>query len=535
MVISQSAAEILNNHVTLELEGIDRMYLNVYVPPLQREQGAYNFFRYNRGAMIPSSVLMGQMTQQFVAAVEQFVKSQKVEMVRFAKGQRKDEVMQDRLKQFKRKEGIVFMGVAQEKAAIPRTERRTNPETGRKYPWIVMSTAMVNHYYFYCVDEDFGPFFLKFCSYFPYNAKLCINGHEYLKRQLEKRDIAYEALDNGIRSCDDPKHAQRICDNLSPEKIDKLLRKWLGILPHPFTKKDRMAGYRYDVSILQAEFSLTQVLEQPVLGRKFFEEVIRENLDIGRPSQVQLIFDRNVTKHTPGRFRTRVITAGVTPSLHVDYKRTRIKQYHKESQALRTETTINNSYDFGIGKRLKNLPSLREIGFSANRRLLDVQCVSHDCSLGETTFSEINAPKLVDNQRVPALKFGDPTVQALMSVLLLFVFLPHGFTNREIREHLAQLLGTNPAHVTRGKMTYNLRRLKHHGIIEKLSGTNRYRVTSAGLRIAVLYTRAYQRILRLPLSLAFQKPPDIPHPIQKTFTQLDTQVLNLFDHHKLAA
>jgi hypothetical protein len=98
------------------------------------------------------------------------------------------------------------------------------------------------------------------------------------------------------------------------------------------------------------------VLDRPVTSRVFFEEVIRENLDIGRPSQVQFIFDRRVSRCTPGRFRTRVITDGVVPSLHVDYKNTRIKQYHKEGRALRTETTINNTRDFGIGKMLKNLP-----------------------------------------------------------------------------------------------------------------------------------------------------------------------------------
>jgi hypothetical protein len=253
--------------------------------------------------------------------------------------------------------------VGGEAARVFRSEKRRNPETGSTYPWIVSSTAMVNYYYFYCVDSDFGPFFLKFCSYFPYTAKLCINGHEYAKRQLKKRGIAFEALDNGVLSCEDPKRLQKLCDGLSPEKIDALLRKWLRLLPHPFTGADRRAGYRYDLSVLQAEFSLTQVLDRPVTGRVFFEEVIRENLDIGRPDHVQLIFERRVTKKTPGRFRTRVITEGVTPSLHVDYKHSSIKQYHKEGRALRTETTINDTRDFGIGRRLQNLPALREVGF----------------------------------------------------------------------------------------------------------------------------------------------------------------------------
>ena len=300
----------------------------------------------------------------------------------------KDEVTQRYLRRFTKSEGVLYVGKAQEKARVMRTERRRSRRTGGTYPWIVDSTAMVNHYYFYCVDEDFGPFFLKFCSYFPYNAKLCINGHEYLKRQLAKRGVAFEALDNGIKSCADPNLLRRLSDGLSAGRIDRLLRKWLKRLPHPFPPRDRAAGYRYQLSILQAEFSLTQVLDQPVMGRIFFEEVIRENLDIGRPSQVSLVFDRRVSRCTPGQFRTRVITDGVVPSLHVDYKKTRIKQYHKEGQALRTETTINDTRDFAIGRRIKNLEDLRKIGFAANRRLLDVQRIGHDCFIGEASFQD---------------------------------------------------------------------------------------------------------------------------------------------------
>jgi hypothetical protein len=195
-------------------------------------------------------------------------------------------------------------------------------------------------------------------------------------------------LENGILSCEDPPARQGLCDRLSEDKIDALLRKGLRPLPHPFALQDRQAGYRYQLSILQV--SLTQVLDRPVSGRIFFEDVIRENLDIGRPKQVQLIFDRLLTRSTPGPFRTRVITDGVIPSLHIDYKGTRIKQYHKAGQALRTETTINNTYDFYIGKNLRNLPALRRIGFQANRRLLQVQRISHDCILAEEAFQKIN-------------------------------------------------------------------------------------------------------------------------------------------------
>jgi hypothetical protein len=293
------------------------------------------------------------MTEAFVRNIDAFVNTEGVDLVTFEKGQRKDDITQKYLRSFGKSEGVVYVGKAQEKARVMRTERRRR--TGGTYPWIVESTAMVNHYYFYCVDEDFGPFFLKFCSYFPHNAKLCINGHEYLKRQLAKRGVAFEALDNGVKSCADPRLMQRLCDGRSAKRIDRLLRKWLRRLPHPFPARDRAAGYRYQLSILQAEFALTQVPDQFVTGRVFFEEVIRENLDVGRPSQVSLVFDRRISRRTPGRFRTRVITDGVVPSLHVDYKKARIRQYHKEGQALRIATTINDTRDFAIGRRIENL------------------------------------------------------------------------------------------------------------------------------------------------------------------------------------
>jgi hypothetical protein len=384
--------EVLRSHVTLENESIDRMYLNVYVPGLQHVDGVVWYLRQHRGQRFASTATVAPMTEAFVARIGQFLEAEGLELVRFRKGQRKDEVTQQYLARFRGREGLLYVGCAQEKARVMRTERRRWAKTGATYPWIVDSTAMVNHYYFYCVDEDFGPFFLKFCSYFPYTAKLCLNGNEYAKRQLAKRGIRFEALDNSIRSCADPTALQAICDGLTAGKIDRLLRKWLAKLPHPFSRRDRRAGYRYALSILQAEFALTQVLDEPVVRRIFFEEVIRENLDLGRPGQVQLIFNRRVTRRTPGRFRTRV------------------KQYHKEGQALRTETTINHTRDFAIGRRLHNPPAVRKIDFEANRRLLDVQRISHDCAIGEDAFQGLQRPREVNGQRASALRFPDPRV-----------------------------------------------------------------------------------------------------------------------------
>lgn len=182
MSLPRSVAEVLADHVTLEVEGIDRMYLNVYVPQLQREVGVASFFRYHRGFQFVSGALMDPVSKAFVAAMEAFAKREGIPVVHFRKGQRKDDVAAEHLAKFKQQEGVLLIGKAQEKTPVFRTERRRRETTGVTYPWLVRSTAMVNHFYVYGVDRDFGPFFLKFSTYFPYNAKLCLNGHEYAKR-----------------------------------------------------------------------------------------------------------------------------------------------------------------------------------------------------------------------------------------------------------------------------------------------------------------------------------------------------------------
>jgi hypothetical protein len=379
------------------------------------------------------------------------------------------------------------------------------------------------------------PVFPKILHVLPYNAKLCINGHEWLKRQLAQKGIGFEALDNGVLSCDDPKQMQALADALSAEKIDALLRKWLRKLPRPYTAFDRAAGYRYQPSILQAEFSLTHVLDRPLTGRLFFEDVIRENLDIGRPSQVQLIFDRQVTRRTSGRFRTRVITEGVIPSLHVDYKQSRIKQYYKEGRALRTETTINNTRDFGIGKLLSNLPALRQVGFAANRRLLNVQTVSHDCAIGQDVLEQVVQPTEIGGQRASALRFDDPRTQALFHALVTFSLQPHGFDNHQMRDLMAQFSGIDPDQYSAGRMTYDLRRLRLHALIQRVPHSHRYEVTEVGMRAAMFFSRTYSRLLRPKLAVIMPHSPPSDSPLRKAFDHLQHQIDLQCEELKMAA
>ena len=518
MTVARTVADVLDDHVVFEVECIDRMYCNVYVPGLQYPAGLVAFVHRQLGLPIASTAPLGKISDEFAGGLRRFARDHAVPWVDFAKGERKDDVMHAHLAGFTAEEGVLFVGRAQEKTRLFRTEKRRNAE-GRAYPWIVRSTGVVNHFYVYAVDTDFGPFFLKFCSYFPYNARLCINGHEWAKRQAAKAGMRFTALDNGFAAVDDPAALQTICDRLGPAQIQALLDKWVAILPTAFTDADRAAGYRYEVSILQAEFSLTQMLDRPVTGRVFFEQVIRDNLDAGRPDQVSLVFDRRLIhgrrRSTPGRLRTRVITDGVTPSLHIDYKHTTIKQYHKEGRALRTETTINDTGDFAIGRRLTNLPALREIGLSANRRLLGAQRLSHNPIRAAEAFTAVHDPITTeDGHRIPGLRLGDRRAHALLQALLIFRLLPNGFLHRDLRGLLAELLGKQHAEITAGQVSYDLRRLRGHGLIARIPGTHRYRISDTGLHHATLITHLHTRLLQPGLAQLTDPDPPAPSPLR---------------------
>ncbi len=507
MTLPRSVADVLSDHVVFELESIDRLYCNLYVPQLQRAEGIVGFIRGHLGQPIASTAVIAPMSRDFVTRLRGFAGQRGIRCIDFARGQRKDDVMHEHLARFQaagRTEGVMFIGRAQEKNTVFRTGKRRAAD-GRACPWIVRTTSVVNQFYVHCVDEDFGAFFLKFSSYFPYGAKLLINGHHYAQAQAAKAGIGFTALDNGFAACDDVAAVQAICGSLTEDKIEALARKWLAILPSPYSTAGQAAGYRYDISVLQAEFSLTQVLDKPLSGRIFFDQAIHDNLDIGRPDQVGLIFDRRIVRRgpraTPGRFRTRVITDGVTPSLHAGYKNSKIKQYHKLGKAIRTETTINDTRDFGIGKRLTNLPALRQAGFTASRRLLGAQKLSHDPITGAAALSRVTDPVITPaGTRVAGLRLTGPRSLALLHVLCIFRLLPHGFTNADLRRHLAPLLGKTPDLMTSGQITYDLRRLRLHGLIERIPHTFRYRVTDAGMRSAQFLTRVHDRLLRTGLA-----------------------------------
>jgi hypothetical protein len=526
--------DVLDGHVTLDLECLDRIYLNAYVPNLQVPGQVVNFLRGHLGNPIPSPAIFERIGTAFRRAVSAFAERDHIPVVRFTKDDRKIEVMRPYVaaQAATGRSGVAAIGVAQEYASVFTGTQRDAPNG---IPWFSFAKASrrVTCYYFYLWDTDFGPAFIKICAYFPYPVKIWVNGHEWAKRQATHAGIAFTELSNGFAATDDPAALQRICDRLGPGTITVFAERWFSVLPLPLTPADRDGGYWWELSMRQIEVSRTIVFAAPRHARAFFEALVADNLDIGRPEQVELIFSRHPVRQ--GRppsaqqvFKTKVVTRGVDVTVNAFYKHSRIKQYLKDGRALRIETVINDPYDLGCQRRLHNLEELQARGRAANRRLLDTERVGQGCVLASPAFERIAHPTTaVDGRRAPALRFGDPRVQALAGALCHALHAVTGINNKSLRALMTGLLG---AGYTVNKASYDLTRLRRNGLIVRVPHRNLYRLTDDGLAFAIFYTKVHNRVLR-PL-LATTAPP-APPPLRAALRTIDQHINARIDDARL--
>ena len=529
-----TAGELLDGHSVLDIECLDRIYLNAYVPILQSSGQVVAFMTQHLGKPIPSPALMEHIGTRFRKAVESYASSNGIPWVRFGKADRKIDVMQPHLQAQAAtgKSGVAAVGVSQEFQRVWSATRRDTQAAAPQYTF-AKADRRVTCYYFYLWDEDFGPAFVKVCAYFPYPAKIWVNGHEWAKRQALKAGIGFTGLSNGFASCDDPSGLQEICDRLQPGTIEVFAQRWLHRIPMPFGGKDRDAGYWWECSMRQVEVSWTIVFDEPRRVRLFFEALIADNLDLGRPENVEIIFGRRVRCDTPGTFRTAIDRPVIDPDdkgvvVNIFYKHSRVKQYLKEGRAMRIETVINCPRDLACNARLPNLDELQAKARAVNGRILNAERAGQGTVLASPAFERIAHPSVTaDGRRTPALRFGDPRVMALAGALCSTLLAATGITNKSLRALMTGLLA---APYTGGQMTYDLRRLRLAGLIYRIEHTNRYVLTPDGTRFAVFYTKLHNRLLR-PLMAADQ--PQAPPELRQALRAIDQHVDDYINQARL--
>lgn len=517
--------DVLDGHVGLEVDCVDRLYVNAYVPRLQVGGQVNWFLQEHLGNPIPSPAIIEKIGNRFRREVKAFAAANRIPILALKKPDRSrwDDRKVDHVRPYldaaerDGRFGVVAIVSAQEFQWVFNATKHTGSGGG---VWFEFTKAerRVGTYYFYVLDPEFGPGFIKICTYFPYPAKVWINGHEWAKRQADHAGVAYRALSNGFATCDDPDALQTICDRFGPADVQGFFDRWIGVIPTPFTPADRAAGFWWDLAMRQVEVSKTLVFDDPRHARSFFEALVCDNIDIGRPERVNVVFGhkrpgRPRTKHP---HQTRVFTPGTDVHIDFRFKHSRVKQYLKEGRALRIETVINKASDIGCRARIEHLPELVAKARAVNARLLSTERAGQGCAIGSALFERIHQPYNREGQRTGALRFGDPRAMALTGALSHNVHAVTAITNNSLRGLVAGLLGHD---YTVNQMSYDLRRLRLHGLIERIPHTNTYTLTTDGIRVAVFYDKVHARVLR-PLLAAADQPP-APIELRRALNTID--------------
>ena len=520
--------DALDGHVALDLECLDRLYLHGYLAQLQVGGQVIQFLQH-RGYPVPSPACLQQIGDAFRRRVASFAEANHIPVVPLKAADRNIEVMKPYLERAAAtgRSQVAAIGVAQEMQRVFISRKRdTAPGKCPQFSFD-KKDRRVTVFYFYLWDAGFGPAFIKICTYCPWPMKIWVNGHEWAKQQCRKAGLGFTELSNGFAACDDPAVLQKICDALQPGTISVFFQRWLSRLPLPLGPADQRAGYWWELSMAQVEVSRTIVFTQPRYARAFFEALVTDNLDLGRPDTVEIIFGRRIVtgkqRATRGTFKTKVITRGTDITINAFYRHSRIKQYLKDGRALRIETVINSPTDLRIGRRIACLTELQDAGRAINGRLLETERAGQGCVLANPVFERIAHPTVdAEGRRATAMRFGDSRVQALASALCVTLPAVTGITNRSLRALMTGLLG---APYGMNRASYDLARLRRNGLITRRPNANTYDLTPDGLKFAIFYTKIHDRVLT-PLFAAGQPqaPPQL-HDALHTIEQLiDTRL-----------
>jgi hypothetical protein len=319
--------DIVRGHVSLEIEGFDRLYFNGWVPALQTSGQIAGWLHW-RGFPIASPAALGRNSQAFRAAVRRYADGNQIPWVVFRKGDRKLEVIRpylDAAEQAGRLE-VVAIGEAREFQWVFDATKKDGPDG---VPWFrfYRTERLVTCYYFYIHDRRTGAAFIKVCCYAPYPVKVWCNGHEIARRAALAEGIAVTPLANGFAATSDPARLQELCDLVQAGTVRVFFQAWMSRIPLPLTAADREHGCWWQLAMRQVEVSRTLVFDDPRRVRTVFEELLAGNISLGRPEHVEVMIRQRGKFRTPGTFRTQVITTGTCPYLYLYYKKTHVKQY----------------------------------------------------------------------------------------------------------------------------------------------------------------------------------------------------------------
>lgn len=491
--------------IRLEYSCFDRILFNAIIQPLQVPAVIVGWLDQYRHVPSITRKYFRQVSEDYHRFVQELAERRKVEILEPPKGVRRDEWVDRYYRSLRSETAIAVILKSRE---IARVAVSYPTKTGGNH--IEVYPRFVEQYYFYLKDRDFGRMFLRICPYFPFNARLCLNGHEWLACRMRQEGLRFHQAGNAFLTCSDPRRLQELSDEFSSQHVLNCAHRWLAQLIPFFTDAERRrGGCGHRLYISQVEYSTNLVFDRRAALDRLSERLLDLNRTIGRPDKLSVIFGRKITKAYRGSLKTQIADYHLgNPVIRSDYKKGSVKQYVRDHLMLRTETTSYNTRDLGVGKSVEHLGELRDVMGEVNERYLDIQQDVLETYIDRGQLRLLREATVSPaGRRTPGLRLDDPRLLAVMQALTRFAHLAQGgsFRTKDLHEAAAEALGKTSQTYTLAQLRYDLGKLRAKGLIAKIAGTQTYRLTESGFRISVLFLKLFHRIYA-PLTAAAVEP-----------------------------
>ena len=481
------------DNIRFQYRCFDRILLNGLIQPFQQEERVVGFFGTYRDLYPVSREVLREIATQFHNWVINRSKKWGAPILDAPDG-RRDEFVQPYFKAAK-PDQVVCILKAREPARI-----MTAIGTKKENRWhLELKQRWVDQYNFYINDDQWGRIFVRVCPYFPFSARVCLNQHHWIANRLLRRGIRFRQSTNAFTSCSDPAVLQQIADSLSAQDLSRCARKWLALLTPFFTPRERQqAGVEHRLFFSQVELCDNLIFCRRAAVDRLSERLLDANRTIGQPNKLTVIFGHKISRYHAGKLQTEIEDLNLpNPVIRSHYKNGFIKQYVRDKANLRTEPATNNVTDYGVGKAIENLPVLRDKLSAIIDRYHDVQQDILESFVDRGQLLKLTQPTLLPNgKRVPGLKLDHPRQLALMQALVRFSHLAaqDSFSTAEVHADTAGALSRTTADYTLASLRYDLSKLRAKGLVDRLNKSRRYRLTSEGYRICVVYLKLFEKI-----------------------------------------
>jgi hypothetical protein len=495
----------------------DRVVINGYLSLLTRENNVVYFFREVCGVSKITKEVLRKRTDDYQKWVQAYAANHRITLEWPPDGVRKEQWVQPTLERWRKRGefGVYFIVQSMEQGASFRVKEPKFPTQDADYMILRKQRSRFTHYYFYILDEVVGPMILRVASFLPFTVTAYLNGHNFMERELRKAGIVFTKNDNSFSAVSDVKALQEAADRFDARTIQERIEYWTLIVGPKFSDRERKAcgGLHRIWSVSQVEYSLNWIFKKNWPIRDLFERSCELGLYLLTAERIANIFGQKSTRRLKGKLMNVIQRMDQGHHVFRSYwKNSFAKQYEKWRTFLRMEVVSNNLKDFGLKKTLPHWDAMRRRLGEVVDRFADTQALNLNVHGEFDLIGELSRPVVVGKTKVAGIKLESTRLMRALEVLMRGVG-GHlrKWTAAEIHQAVLETFDLKPADYRLTQLRYDLRKLKAHGIIERIPKSYSYRTTTAGQKQIILLLQIRKRVYAPLAHGALIRQPDPLH------------------------